>query len=72
MDLIQAIIEAQEKRGLSDTALASLLGIDLSVWSRIKRGERKPTVTFLKAVIARMPELSLTVIDYLREDKEGG
>ena len=67
MDLVKAIIEAQKKRGLSNTALASLLGVPLSSWSRIKSRERPPNLEFAARVMVRLPELALSVVDYMRD-----
>ena len=71
MNLIEAIRAEQAERELSDTDLAKLLGIDLSTWSRIKRGQRPPGGKFLKAVMSNLPELALQVIDYMRGDGMG-
>ena len=64
--LIAAITKEQNKRNLNDSQLAELLDIDLSTWSRIKRGERPPGGKFLKSIMQKLPELALVVIDYMR------
>jgi transcriptional regulator with XRE-family HTH domain len=69
MSLIEAITKEQTERGLSDTKLARLLGIDLSTWSRIKRGQRPPGGKFLKAVMTNLPAVSMAVLDYMRNKK---
>jgi len=72
MDLIEAIKKEQGERGLNDTKLSALLGIDLSTWSRIKRGVRPPGGKFLTAVMRNLPEIGLVVIDYMRHDDSEG
>lgn len=72
MNLVEAIKREQIDRQFNDTQLAKLLEIDLSTWSRIKRGERPPGGKFLKAVMTHLPELALVVIDYMRNDGSKG
>lgn len=64
-EIVKAVKAKQRKEGLDDTALAGRLGIDLSTWSRIKRGERQPGVKFLNGVMNRYPELSPLVSAYI-------
>ncbi len=68
MNLIEAIQKEQVERKLNDTQLAKLLGIDISTWSRIRRGERPPGGKFLRAVMSNMPQLALPVLDYMRNN----
>ena len=49
-NFIEAIKQKQRQNELTDTALASLLGIDRSTWSKIKSGTRNPGVKFIRAV----------------------
>jgi len=66
MQLIDAIKKEQAERGLSDAGLSRLLGVDASLWSRVKRGERPPGAKFLRGVMAHLPELTFDVMNYMR------
>jgi transcriptional regulator with XRE-family HTH domain len=66
--LIEAIKQEQKERMINDSQLARLLGVDLSTWSRIRRGQRRPGGKFLRAVMKNLPEVSMAVIDYLRNE----
>jgi transcriptional regulator with XRE-family HTH domain len=74
MKLIEAVKNEQAKRNLNDAQLSRLLKIDQSLWSRIKKGEYRPTRKFLIGVMNNLPELALEVIDYMRNepDKKAG
>ncbi len=48
--LIELVKQKQREKELSDTALATLLGIHRSTWAKIKSGTRSPGIKFLRAV----------------------
>ena len=56
-NLIEAIKQEQKKRGLTDTRLAELLGIDRTTWAKIKGGKRTQGMKFLRAVAREFPDL---------------
>ena len=59
-NLIEAIKQKQRQDGLSDTALALLLGIDRSTWAKIKSGQRNPGMKFLKAVSKKLMPVEIS------------
>jgi len=59
-NLIEAIKQRQSQANLSDTALASLLGVDRSTWSKIKSGKRNPGIKFLRAVDQRLMHVEIS------------
>lgn len=62
-ELINAVVESQKKRKLSDRQLSILLKIDPSHWSRIKRGLIPASGgKFLTAVAREFPELHFIVL----------
>ena len=66
MNLIQAVENERERRGLDHRGLSDLLGIHESLWHRVRTGKSQPTRKFLMGVMANLPELALIVIDYMR------
>ena len=68
MNLVESIKKEQERRGLNDAQLSELLELDPSTWSLVKSGKREPTGgKFLIAIMQKMPECSMAVIDYMRD-----
>lgn len=63
--LVEAVRQHQRREKLTDIALADLLGINHSTWSRIKSGDRRPGVKFLNAILRLYPELSPLVSQYI-------
>jgi len=59
-NLIEAIKQRQRQANLNDTALASLLGVDRSTWSKIKSGKRNPGIKFLRAVDQRLMHVEIS------------
>jgi hypothetical protein len=47
----------QRQEALTDQELAIKLGIDNSIYSRIKRGLYKPSLTFYRGVVNAFPDL---------------
>ncbi len=72
MDLIEAVKKYQSEHGLNDTQLAKLVGVDLSMWSRNKSGERPPGKKLLMGIMKNIPELGLMVIDFMRSSDTQG
>lgn len=66
MNLIEAVKNEQTEQNLNDAQLSRLLGIDPSLWCRIKKNQCGLTKQFLMAIMKNMPTLSLVVIDYMR------
>jgi len=66
--LLQKIFELQEKHGLNDRQFALELGIDPATWHRIKTLEiNPPTTTFLSKMMAKFPEMSVAIMQFLHE-----
>jgi len=59
-NLVEAIKQRQKQSNLTDTALASLLGVDRSTWAKIKNGTRNPGIKFLKAVDQRLMHVEIS------------
>ncbi len=68
--LTEAIKQYQEKNNLSDQKFAKSIGIDPGNWSRTKRGLIKPQAKFLKALVSKIPELQLAVMNYMAEGEK--
>jgi len=66
-ELIEALRRKQVELKLGESAFARLLGIEYSYWYRISHYERPPVGKVLTGIMARLPELGLLVIDYMRE-----
>lgn len=70
-ELVKAIKEQQEKRGLSDGKLSTLLDLNPSTWSKIKRGLKPASGgKFLTAVAREFPELHLIILKFMTEKAE--
>lgn len=65
LTLVQKIKARQDERGIKEEAFAAMMGVSRAQWYLIKRGDRKPSAGFLKAVIRHFPELTLDVMNYL-------
>ena len=72
--LIEAVKQKQRQDEITDNALASLLGIDRSTWSKIKSGKRNPGMKFIRAVNERlMPvEMSDIITTTLSQTSQNG
>lgn len=64
MDLVEIVQEAQAARGISDAELCRLLGIDQSLWSRVKSREYEPSKQFILAAMANLPEKRLEIAQW--------
>lgn len=56
-ELVRALVEIQERRGMTGRQMAAELGIDPSTWCRIRNGSRGIGHVTLQRVFARFPEL---------------
>lgn len=63
--LVEALRQRQRREKLTDIALAGLLGVNHSTWSRIKSGDRRPGVKVLNAILRLYPEMSPLVSHYI-------
>ena len=57
----------QEVEGLNDQAFASKLGVSRTLWSLVKSGAREPGMKFVKAVMRTYPELTVEMMDFMRD-----
>ena len=64
-DFIKTVKEIQEKKKLTDKELAKLLGIDISLWNKLKKNHRNPSLRVLKAISNALPELQLKIMEYI-------
>ncbi len=69
-ELIAEVLKAQAKRQLNDSRFAELLGIDNTLWSRLKSTERSPSLDVLRSIMRTLPELQLKVMDYITTTPE--
>lgn len=65
--LMEKIKAKQREAGLTETAFAEKASVGRSNWYLIQRGLRKPTAEFLGAVMRAFPELTVDILQYLRE-----
>lgn len=68
-DLISKVKTLQGINKLSDRQLALRLGVDHSLWSRVKRELKPPGMKLLSALIREFPELRLSVYEFLANNK---
>ena len=66
--LIQNIENLQKLKGLNDTQFAEAIGVDLSTWSKVKNGERRPSNNFLRGIVRAFPELHLAVLEEMKDE----
>jgi transcriptional regulator with XRE-family HTH domain len=66
-ELIEALIERQNLRGLNGTEMAKVLGISQSYYSLLIKYKKRPDATALGAICKEFPdpEMVSTVIKYL-------
>ena len=69
IELIEAMELERTRRQLDHTGFSTLLGIQLSDWTRMRTGEREPSKTTLMLIIRNLPEVEPQVIAYM---KDGG
>lgn len=65
-ELVNRINKYISKRGLTDSAFCALAGIDQGTWSRVKAGERQPTLRFVRA-ISQVPQLTAYAVGYMMD-----
>jgi hypothetical protein len=57
----------QRQGNLSDTAFAKNLGLSRTLWRQIKVGERKVSITLLRALTRTYPELDQEILAFLKD-----
>jgi len=72
IDLIDAVMVRQKRLLLTDSAMASTLGISEAYWNRIRNGERKAGIKFLSSVLNIYPEFRELVYDYIQNWNDHG
>lgn len=65
MELLDSIREAIKGRDWKDMQFCDAAGIDQSVWSRIKNGQRPMSLEVLKAVSRVLPEVRWEIIKFV-------
>lgn len=63
--LLDKLLEKQSSLGLSNDALARLIGVTPGMWSMVKHGQRRPGIRFIDGVIKAFPELQNECFKYL-------
>ena len=67
-ELLSALWERQRSAGLTNAALADLIGVHEATISRLRRGERQqPHLTTLLAILRAYPELGVLLSGDLRQ-----
>ena len=65
--LIRALETERTGRQLDHTGFSTLLGIQLSDWTRMRTGEREPSKNTLMAIVRMLPQMEPYVIAYMRD-----
>ena len=65
--IIERLTEIQKQNGLNNVQLAEKLGVSESQISRLKAGLREPTADLLGSVMNVFPEITLEVVQYVKE-----
>jgi transcriptional regulator with XRE-family HTH domain len=68
-DLEAQLKNKQTDKKLADSEFAKLLGISRSMWRHILSGKRNLGVESLSNVMTQFPDLTLEVMQYIREHK---
>jgi transcriptional regulator with XRE-family HTH domain len=63
--IIKIIEEANTEKGISDNQFAKEVGIDAGAWSRIRRGQRKMPLSYLRKIAQKRKELALDIQNYI-------
>ena len=66
-DLLNEVIAEQKRLGMNDSQFATFLGVNRSTWSRIKRGQRKISLGFIRCLMSKLPGLETVVLDHMYE-----
>lgn len=71
-ELLKAIKDLMEIKGLNDSQFALSIGLDPGGWSRKKRGLTKFTKEDLDAIVSNYPELKVPVWQSIGARESGG
>jgi len=61
----------RRRRKLNHHAFSTLLRISKSYWTMIRKGDRRPTLYVLQAILKQVPELGPYVDSYMRQGNDG-
>ena len=64
-EFIGCVERFQSVLGLNDVRFCEQIGYALSGWGRIKRGERQPTLGFIKGLAYKYPEMRSLIMEWL-------
>ena len=67
-ELITILRARRDAAGISDTELASRLGISQPLWSRVQSGKRRVTRRVLEGAMAAFPDLTADVLFLMRRN----
>ena len=65
--LLKAIKEVQKLYKMTGVDFARKLGVDPAIHSKIINGVMPPSKTYLMALMREIPELTLAVVDYMKD-----
>ena len=64
-ELLKLVDADRQDRGMSHVGYAAFLGISKTYWTRLRKGERLPSLNVLKALKARLPDLRPEIENYI-------
>ena len=64
-ELLKLVDADRQDRGMSHVGYAAFLGISKTYWTRLRKGERLPSLNVLKALKARLPDLRPVIENYI-------
>jgi hypothetical protein len=67
VDLIEQLKKRQTDRKLADSEFANLLGVSRALWVSVKGNKRNLGVDSLNKVMTQFPDLTLEIMQYIRE-----
>lgn len=60
--VVERLIRIQDDSGMSIRAFARHLGVDPTLWSRVRSGKRRAARGFLERAVSRYPELGYVFV----------
>lgn len=64
-ELIKLVDADRQARGMNHTDYSAYLGISKTYWTRLRNGERKPTINVLKILKEKIPTLKPQIDAYI-------
>jgi hypothetical protein len=60
--IVARLIKIETESGMSSRAFARHLGVDPTLWSRVRSGKRRGARDFLERVVSKYPELGYVFV----------